>query len=57
MRRIALTAAITAASFAALAGSAPAAPTASICGSINVSINGEAVVDQAQCQVLPPEGR
>jgi hypothetical protein len=56
VRRIALAAALAVASFGSLAGSASADPVASICGSIKVTVNGEAVVDQAQCQVLPPEG-
>jgi type 1 fimbria pilin len=45
----------TAAAFAGLAAQASADPVATVCGSVKVTINGEAVVDQAQCRSLPPE--
>jgi hypothetical protein len=57
LRRIALAAVIATSSFAALAGSAGAAPLASLCGSVNVTVNGQALIDESQCQVLPPEQR
>ena len=38
------------------AGTAGAAdPIGQICGSIHVTVNGQPVVDQQQCQVLPPQ--
>ena len=55
MRRIALAAALAVASLGALAGSASAAdPIGTLCGSVHVTINGQSVVDQDTCQVLPP---
>ncbi len=57
MRRIALAATLTVASLGAIAGPASADPAATICGSVSVTVNGQALVDQAQCQVLPPEQR
>ena len=54
MRRIALAAALAVASLGALAGSASADPVATLCGSVHVTINGQPVLDQDQCQVLPP---
>lgn len=55
MRRIALAAVVAASSLGAFAGTAGADPVASICGSVNVTVNGSALVDQSQCQVLPPK--
>ena len=55
MRRIALGASLALTSLAVLAVPASADPVASLCGSINVTVNGQALVDQSQCQVLPPE--
>jgi len=57
LRRIATVVAVSALSFAGLAGTAAADPVATFCGSISVTLNGESVVDQSQCQVLPPEGQ
>jgi hypothetical protein len=57
VRRIALAAAIAAVSSVALAGSASADPVGTLCGSVHITVNGSPVVDQAQCQVLPPEGQ
>jgi type 1 fimbria pilin len=37
------------------AGLAKADPSASECHSISVTINGQSVVDQAGCNVLPPQ--
>jgi hypothetical protein len=55
MRRIALAAVLAAASFGTLAAQAGADPVATICGSVNVTVNGQSVIDQSQCQVLPPQ--
>lgn len=55
MKRIALAAAVAVTSFGAVAGPAAADPVATFCGSINVTVNGQALVAQDQCQVLPPE--
>jgi hypothetical protein len=54
MRRIALAAVLAASSLGAFAGTAGADPVGTLCGSITITVNGSAVVDQAQCQVLPP---
>lgn len=56
MRKLA-TAAIAALSLtAAFAGPASASPTVKVCGSVQVTVNGSDVVNNATCQVLPPEG-
>ena len=55
MRRIAVAAVVAVSSLGVFAGAAGADPVASVCGSVSVTVNGEAVVDQAQCQVLPPQ--
>ena len=55
MRRIALAAVLAVASFGTLASTAGADPVATICGSITVTVNGQSVIDQSQCQVLPPQ--
>jgi type 1 fimbria pilin len=55
MRRFAVAAIVAAASFGTAAGTAGADPVATICGSITVTVNGSPVVDQSQCQVLPPQ--
>ena len=55
MRRIAIAAAVAAASLALPAAAASADPVAQLCGSLKVTVNGQALVDQAQCQVLPPQ--
>jgi hypothetical protein len=55
LRRIALACALALTSIGLTAGSASADPVASICGSVSVTVNGQALVDQSQCQVLPPE--
>jgi type 1 fimbria pilin len=56
VRRIALAAALAVASLGALAGTASAAPVATLCGSVNVTVNGQPLVDQSTCQILPPAG-
>jgi hypothetical protein len=53
-KRLALAAVTAVASFGALAGSAAADPAGTLCGSLHVSVNGQSVIDQSQCQVLPP---
>jgi type 1 fimbria pilin len=55
MRRIALAAVLAASSLGAFAGTAGADPVATLCGSVSITVNGSSVVDQAQCQVLPPQ--
>ena len=55
MRRFAIAAVLAAASFGAIASSAGADPVATICGSVTVTVNGSSVIDQSQCQVLPPQ--
>jgi hypothetical protein len=55
MRKIALAATLAVASFGALSATASAAPVATICGSVQVTVNGEDVVNNAACQALPPE--
>ena len=55
MRRFALAAVLAVSSFGALAATATADPVATICGSVSVTVNGQSVIDQAQCQVLPPQ--
>lgn len=54
MRRIALAAALAVASLGALAGTASADPVGTLCGSIHVTVNGQEVIGQDTCQVLPP---
>jgi type 1 fimbria pilin len=56
-KSIAAIAVTTVASFGSLAAQAGANPTATICGSVSVTINGQSVLNESQCQVLPPEGR
>ena len=53
--RLALAAVLAVSLTGVLAGTAGADPTASICGSVNVTVNGQSVIDQSQCQVLPPQ--
>jgi hypothetical protein len=53
-KRLGLAAVTVVASFGALAANAAADPVGSLCGSIKVSVNGQQLVDQSQCQVLPP---
>jgi hypothetical protein len=54
--RIVLAAVLAASSFGVLAAQAGAAdPVGQLCGSIHVTVNGQALVDQEQCQVLPPQ--
>ena len=55
MRRFALAAVLAVTSLGAFAGVAGADPVATICGSISVTVNGSSVIDQSQCQVLPPQ--
>ncbi len=55
MRKLVLSAVVAAGAFGALASPAGAAPSGSLCGSIHVSVNGSDVVNQAMCQVLPPQ--
>jgi hypothetical protein len=55
LRRIAFAAVVALTSLGFTAGGASADPVASICGSVSVTVNGQALVDQSQCQVLPPE--
>ena len=55
MRRFALAAVLAATSLGAFAGTAGADPVATICGSVTVTVNGSSVIDQSQCQVLPPQ--
>ena len=55
LRRIALAAIAAAVSLGTFAGPAGADPVATICGSVTVTVNGSPVVDQSQCQVLPPQ--
>jgi hypothetical protein len=57
VRRLALAATLAVASLGALAGSASADPAATLCGAVNVTVNGQPVIDQSQCQVLPPAGQ
>jgi type 1 fimbria pilin len=46
-------AAVTAvASVGALAAPAAAAPGGSLCGSVNVTVNGQALIDESRCEVL-----
>ena len=53
--------AVLAVSALGLAGfiSAPASaePIVTVCGSVQVTVNGEDVVNNATCQVLPPDGQ
>lgn len=51
MKRILVAAAIAVASLVGLAGSASAA--GHVCHSITVNVNGESVVNDAQCNALP----
>ena len=51
MKRIVIAAAIAVASLVGVAGSASAAGT--FCHSVTVNVNGESVVNDAQCQTLP----
>jgi hypothetical protein len=55
LRRIAIAAVFALASFGFTAGTASADPVVSVCGSVSVTVNGDALVDESQCQVLPPE--
>jgi hypothetical protein len=56
MRRLALAGVLALAISGLAAGTAGAAdPIGQICGSIHVTVNGQPVVDQQQCQVLPPQ--
>jgi hypothetical protein len=57
VRRFALAAALAVASLGALAGSASADTVGTLCSSVHVTVNGQAVIDQDQCQVLPPAGQ
>ena len=51
MKRIVIAAAIAVASVVGIASSASAAGT--LCHSITVNVNGESVVNDAQCNTLP----
>jgi type 1 fimbria pilin len=55
MRRVALAAIVAASSLGAFAGTAAADPVVTVCGSVSVTVNGSSVVDESQCQVLPPQ--
>ena len=55
LRKLVLSAVVALSTAGALAAPAAAAPAASVCGSIQVTVNGSDVVNQATCQVLPPE--
>lgn len=37
------------------AGAAQADPAVTVCHSVSVTVNGEAVVDDSACNVLPPQ--
>lgn len=56
MRRIALAAVVAVSSLGAFAGTAGADPIGQLCSSIHVTVNGQALIDNDQCQVLPPQG-
>jgi hypothetical protein len=53
-RRFALGAVLALTSLGVIAGPAGADPVGQLCGSIHVTVNGQALVDQSTCQVLPP---
>jgi hypothetical protein len=55
MRRLAIASALALTSLGVLAVPASADPAATFCGSIDVTVNGQALIDQDSCQVLPPE--
>jgi type 1 fimbria pilin len=40
----------------AFAAPASADPIVTVCGSVQITVNGSDVVNNATCQVLPPEG-
>ena len=54
MRRVVLAAVVAVSSFGAFAGLAGADPVGQLCSSVHVTVNGQALVDNDQCQVLPP---
>ena len=35
------------------AGAAQADPSATVCGSVSITVNGEALVDESSCNTLP----
>jgi type 1 fimbria pilin len=39
-----------------VAAPASAEPIVTVCGSVQVTVNGQDVVNNAACQVLPPDG-
>ena len=49
-----LAAVVAVSSFGAFAGLAGADPVGQLCSSVHVTVNGQALVDNDQCQVLPP---
>jgi hypothetical protein len=53
--RIALVAVLATAAVGGFAATAGADPAGQLCGSIHITVNGQALVDQDQCQVLPPQ--
>ena len=55
MKKITLAALCAASAFGAMAAPASADPVLSVCGSVQITVNGEDVVNNATCQVLPPE--
>jgi len=55
MKKITLAALCAASAFGAVAAPASADPVLSVCGSVQVTVNGQDVVNNATCQVLPPE--
>jgi type 1 fimbria pilin len=57
MKRTIAIALSTAAALAGFAAPASAEPIVTVCGSVQVTVNGSDVVNNATCQVLPPESR
>ena len=49
--------AVSALGLAGFAAPASAEPIVTVCGSVQVTVNGEDVVNNAACQVLPPDGQ
>ena len=54
MHRFAIAAVLAVSSMGVFAGAAAADPVATVCGSVSITVNGSSLVDQSQCQVLPP---
>ena len=55
MKKLTLAALCAASAFGAMAAPASAEPVLTVCGSVQVTVNGQDVVNNAACQVLPPE--